>query len=93
MRIDGPERLQISGSSAAGDKAPRPAKAGDAAPAPSGAIQPEDSSLQALVLQAMAGAEVDANAVAEAKKLLESGALDTAEAAARAAEGLMSRGI
>ena len=41
----------------------------------------------------MAGEEIDEQAVAEARKLLRSGRLDTPEAARRAAEALINLGI
>jgi len=53
----------------------------------------ELSSQQPYIRAAMESDEVNMQAVEEARKLLESGRLDTLEAARRAAESLTDRGI
>jgi len=48
---------------------------------------------RSLVQAALAAEDVDTAAVAEAKELLESGQLDTPEAARRAAKNMIERGL
>ncbi|MBM4019088.1 MAG: hypothetical protein FJ288_12295 [Planctomycetes bacterium] len=52
-----------------------------------------ESALAALVRQAAAADEVNSGAVADARRLLESGQLDTPEAIRRAAESILNRGV
>ena len=94
MRIDGTHGLDPHNLSAAAPPAGKPAPPADTPDAgtssrPAGA----DPVLEAYVRQAAAGDEVDLQAVAEAKRLLASGQLDTPEAAERAAETIARLGI
>jgi|WetSurMetagenome_2_1015567.scaffolds.fasta_scaffold1425101_1 hypothetical protein len=52
-----------------------------------------DSTFQALTLQAASTPDINAQAVAEAKRLLQSGELSSPEAIRRAAKAMLSRGI
>ncbi len=74
---------------------PRPAAAGpiDEAARPEAADAPADAAVQPLAAQAAAAPEVRPDAVAEARRLIESGDLDTPEAARKAAERLLDLGI
>ena len=72
------------GRSARGSADKAAATGRDARPLPVGA---------GYVRAAMASEEIDRQAVVEARKLLESGLLDTPEAALRAARALLERGI
>lgn len=73
---------------------PGPAAHG-AGPKPDETDRPDAADLQAYLAQASTGDEeaIRAEAVAEAKRLLASGALDTPEAAERAAEAILTIGI
>lgn len=61
--------------------------------AETGFTQAADAVQEAYVRKAVANEGVDMQAVAEAKKLLDSGQLDTPDAIARAAENLVTKGI
>jgi len=95
VRIDGlnnqPQGVNDAARTAA--EAPRKHRQSD----PAGAGSSEDPQLLAAyrtyVRQAVTSEEVDSKAVAEARKLLESGQLDTSEAALRAAGVILERGI
>jgi len=99
MRIDGtygpqiPQRPAANESAEAGrtgqpDKAQRAGtERTDQTPAVSG------DSLAAYVARARLAPAVRADAVAEARRLIESGELDTPEAIGRAAEAIVDRGI
>jgi len=95
VRIDGPESLggaHISGN------APRPLQGAKRASSFTASDEPALSSqLQAesaeYLPQALAAREVNLDAVAEAKRLIESGALETPEAARRAAEAILKFGL
>jgi hypothetical protein len=52
-----------------------------------------DSEFQALTLQAAGTPDVNAQAVAEAKRLLQNGQLSSPESIRRAAEAMLDRGI
>ena len=94
MRIDGTSGLDSYGipkdGNAASPKPPKGAGAGE-----SGGDYALDLSpaVKDYVQRALAGEQVDAEAVAEAKRLLDSGQLDGAESISRAAEAILRRGI
>ena len=94
MRIDGPENIGAHGLPDENLPKPSPAKSSD-----SGAVQPDsevptgDAAYRQYILKATATEEIDLQAVAQAKELLESGQLDTPEAADRAADTILSIGI
>lgn len=94
MRIDGTNGLPPQGTpepAQPSQKLPRPSDSADAK------VGGDDlqirSSLDPYVRAALAGEEVDEQAVAEARRLMESGQLDSPEAARRAAEALLRDGI
>jgi hypothetical protein len=66
---------------------------GDVGQASGGTDAVADSEFKALTLQAAGTPEINAQAVAEAKKLLQSGQLSSPDAIRRAAEAMLSRGI
>ena len=91
MRVEGTngahQQDPAGGKPAAPGPAPaRPAEAGAAGGAEAGAAR------QAHVRDALACDEMDLAAVAEARRLLQAGQLDTPEAATRAAQTLIDRG-
>ena len=93
MRIDGPNEMNVNGPSRPDGALPQPARPRESrTPSPAGTPRSADAALP-YIQQAVACEEVDTQAVVEAKKLLESGQLDTPEAAARAAESILSLGI
>ena len=94
MRIDGPNGLEMQGSSDSGGRPPRPIR-------PDGlnkATSPReplvaDAASRPYICKALACGEVDAKAVESARELLESGELDTPGAAGRAADQILSQGV
>ncbi len=93
MRIEGnsgAQKQDLPGITppAAGSSKPRPAEGGAASSHVD--LSPAGTSL---VESAAAQEEVNSAAVAEARELLQAGELDTPEAARRAAENLIDRGI
>ncbi len=93
MRIDGTQGAGPNGlneASAATGKHVPPASVGAAKPAEALEF---DSVHGAYVRKAAAGDSIDAATVAQARKLLESGQLDTPEAALRAADRMLDRGL
>ena len=94
MRIDGPDRPDIHGPAEAGNGAVRRGGLTDAKPAASAEkADTLHAASQPYIRKAAAAGDVDLQAVAEARKLLESGELDTPAAAERAAERMLSAGI
>jgi hypothetical protein len=92
VRIEGANGAQPQGLPAgepALPKASRPGPGGAEQPADHAQIRPVESSY---VREAAAAEQVDRTAVAEARKLLQEGKLDTPEAARRAAEALVDLG-
>ncbi len=93
MRVNGTNNIgprDLSSDANSPSKATRPA---DAASSPvSQASSSVESQLQALIEQARAADEINSEAIAEAKKLIESGELDSSDAARRAAEALIRFG-
>ena len=93
MRIDGANSLPPQGPGEAAESVRGPSRSGD----PDTKIPADESQMRSVlapyVRAAMAAEEVDGQAVAEARKLLQSGQLDTPEAARRAAEALLMVGI
>ncbi len=91
MRIDGPNRTDIpSPSEGNADKRPVAGSSGtpEAAPTRIG-----EETCKSYIQKASACEEVNLQAVTDAKKLIESGQLDTPEAVNRAAERIISIGI
>lgn len=94
MRIDGTHGLEPQGLPEGKPSLPKTPASGDAR-------EPETSadglvvsrSHEPYIHQAMAAEEINTQAVAEARRLLRSGELDTPEAARRAAETIMRLGI
>ncbi len=94
MRIEGSNRAEVPGPTDGNDRAERSARqryARDAKP-PEGLVIGE-SACQTYIRKASACEEINLQAVADAKKMVESGQLDTQEAVERAAEGILSMGI
>ena len=92
MRIDGPNRLPSPAASDADAAPPRRSQAPSPRPGDGDAviIAPE---LQRYVRQAGSCEEVRADAVAEARRLIDAGELDTPEAMQRAAERILTEGL
>lgn len=94
MRIDGTDRPELHGPSASGSASPQSARPGSAREAAeTGRPRATELACEAYIRKAAASEEVDLQAIAEARKLLEAGQLDTPEAAARAAEAIITKGI
>jgi len=94
VRIDGTNRPEVQGPSPGGGASPQSARSGGAREAAeTGRPRTTEVACEAYIRKATGSEEVDLQAVAEARKLLEAGQLDTTEAAARAAERIVSRGI
>ncbi len=93
MRIDGTNNQQIPANKITGADA-QPAKTQNSqgsAPAEQGlAVEP---AVMPYIRKAIESDQIDLQAVGEAKRLIESGELDTPEAAARAAERILDLGI
>ena len=92
MRVDGTSGLDppaSQGQPAA--PARRPSAKGGAGETGEGWAVERPAADKALVQKAKASPEVDLKAVAEAKRLLASGRLDTPEAIRRAAEAILSQ--
>jgi len=93
MRVNGTNNIgprDLSSGANSPSKGPRPAD-GASSPA-SQTSSTVESQLQALIEQAKASDEIDSEAIAEAKKLIESGELDSSDAARLAAEALIRFG-
>ncbi len=94
MHINGPDGIGAQGLPGGKPQAPRKTVA--ETPAPKNETVSLDVELKSIstdyIRQANASDEVNAAAVAEAKKLIESGLLDTPEAAQRAAEAIFNLG-
>lgn len=94
MRIDGPNRQQIPADKLTGGTEAKPNKTtGSQESAPAGRGETIEPTVMPYVRKALESDRIDLQAVAEAKRLLESGELDTPEAAARAAEKIIDLGI
>ena len=93
MKINGPENLNIN--SVPGENAPRPraAKSSDTgASTPKVELSPKNAGYREYIQKVPTADEIDLQAVAQAKELLQSGQLDTPEAADRAAEKILDIG-
>jgi len=90
VRIDGTQGAGLNDPTGGMGKYVKAPPAGDAR---GGEAIEFDSVQRAYAEKAAARAAVDAAAVAEARQLLESGELDTPEAAQRAADAMLSRGL
>ena len=93
MRIEGTQGAGTNGLNEPAGGVGKYVKAPPASAAKSGKAIEFDSVHRAYALQAAACEPVNLAAVAEAQKLLESGQLDTPEAALRAADAILSRGL
>lgn len=94
VRIDGSNWVQPQGTGEVPQPVHKPSSSADSADAKIAADGSQTrSALAPYVRAAMAAEEVNELAVAEARKLLRSGQLDTLDAARRAAEALLARGI
>lgn len=93
MRIDGNNPIQPSQSDGGLAGKAKGSQAPGANPA--GASEASDLilSLQPYIQKASSTGEIDEQAVAQAKALLQSGQLDTADAVVRAAEAMLKRGL
>ena len=94
MKVNGPENLNIHRTS--GENAPKPqsAKLSDSrASQPNQEVSSSDAAYQQYIQKIPATEEIDLQAVALAKELLQSGQLDTPEAADRAAGKILDIGI
>lgn len=93
MRIDGPNRLDKPTPSEGKEVKRQTAKATGASEPSAANARIGEAAYKPYIQKAAVSDEVNLQAVADAKKLLESGQLDTPEAAIRAAEMIISTGI
>jgi len=94
VRIDPANRSEIQGQLPGGNVSPQPLRPGGGPPAAqTGRPRTTEAVHQSYIRRALASDDVDLQAVAEAKKLIEAGQLDTPEAIASAAENIIVRGI
>ena len=94
MRIDGANNSEVYGPAGKPGQAPLSPKRADAERTEaSGDIIAAEAACQPYIQKALGGDQVDLQAVAEAKKLIESGQLDTPEAARLAAEAMLASGL
>ena len=94
MRIDPANKPEIQGPLPGSNGSPQPVGSGGAQPAAqTGRPETTEAVHKSYIRRAVACDDVDLQAVAEAKKLIEAGQLDTPEAVARAAENIVVRGI
>lgn len=92
MRIDGPNRLSSAQAGDADATALRRPQAQQAARNDADAVVASPQQ-QHYVQQAAACDEIDLQAVAEARRLIEAGELDTPAAIERAAERILTQGL
>ena len=94
MRIDSTNNTNIQSPLAGSNVSQQTAgAAGAEQTAQAGRPQTTEAVHESYIRRAVASDDVDLQAVAEAKKLLESGQLETPGAIARAAENIVIRGI
>ncbi len=93
MRIDGPNRPEMPGQPDSNEVKRQAARPTDTSEASAANARIGEAACKPYIQKAAACDEVNRQAVAEAKKLLESGQLDTPEAVKRAAERIVSMGI
>ena len=93
MRIDGPNRAEMPSPSEGSEVRRQAANPTDGAEASVANPRIGEAASKPYIQKAAVCDEVNTQAVAEAKELLESGQLDTPEAAKRAAERIISMGI
>jgi len=94
VRIDPANKPEIQSPLPGSNASPQPLRPGDRRPAAqTGRPQTTEAVHESYIRRAIAGDDVDLQAVAEAKRLIEAGQLDTPEAIARAAENIVVRGI
>jgi len=94
VRIDGPDRLQPQNTPDPLQQLPKSPGSGQAPGSKPEVGQEAIATTWArYVRAAMAAEDINEQAVAEARRLLASGQLDTPEAARRAAEALVNHGI
>ncbi len=94
MKVNGPENLNIHRTPGENAPKPQPAKSSDPqAPQPGGEVSSSDAAYQQYIQKVPVTEEIDLQAVAHAKALLQPGQLDTSEAADRAAETILTSGI
>ena len=93
MRIDGTFGYETGGVT--GKNGPAGQRAGKAPRAvrPDAGVEVAASAHQTYIEKALAAAEVDASAVAEARRLLDEGLLDTSEAVERLADAIVTGGL
>ncbi len=94
MKVNGPENLNIHSVSGENAPRPRPGKSPEPGAAqPKVELSPKNVGYREYIQKVPTTDEIDLQAVAEAKELLQSGQLDTPEAAERAAEKILETGI
>ena len=94
MRIDPANKPEIQGFLPGSNGSAQPVGPGVGRPiAQTGRPETTEVVHKSYIRRAVAGDDVDLQAVAEAKKLIEDGLLDTPEAIASAAENIIIRGI
>ena len=98
MRIDGTfgyEAHGVAGKNGPANQPPAGQRAGKGPRAvrPEAGVEVAVSAHRAYIDKALAAAEVDAAAVAEARRLLDEGLLDTPEAVERLADAIVNRGL
>ena len=94
MRIDPANKPEIQRPIPPSNGSTQPVDSGGPSPAAqTGRPETTEAVHKSYIRKAVAGGDVDLQAVAEAKKLLDGGQLDTPEAIARAAENIVIRGI
>lgn len=93
MRIDGPNRLETPSQPAGNEVKRQASKAAGTSQASAANTRIGEAAAKPYIHKVAVGDDVNRQAVAEAKQLIESGQLDTPEAAKRAAERIISMGI
>lgn len=94
MRIDPTNRPELQGPSQGDKTLPQSDRPGNLRNVPeTGRPQTTEAACKSYIRKAADCQDVDLQAVAEARKLLDAGQLDTSEAIARAAENIVIRGI
>ena len=94
MRIDGTSNMEIQGpTNASNNNLPQPASTAGARGGAVDKLSGLDDAYRPYVRKVAEGDEINVEAVAEAKKLIEAGLLDTPEAIEITAERILSTGI
>lgn len=94
MKINGPDNLNINNILGENASKSRPTKSSETgASQPTADLSPKNADYREYIQKVPATDEIDLQAVARAKELIQSGQLDTPEAIERAAEKILELGI